>query len=755
MTHKGISLIVIFLIAGLAVAYFFCLPKELFAGTEYSTVVTDRNGELLGARIAKDGQWRFPECDTIPPKFQTSIIEFEDKWFALHCGVNPVSIARAAIGNVKAGHVTSGGSTITMQVVRMLRRKERTLWQKMIEAVLATRLEMRYSKEKILALYASHAPFGGNVVGIEAAAWRYYGKPAEELSWGETATLAVLPNSPADIYPGRNRKSLLNKRNRLLHKMFKDGCIDSTDLELALEEPLPAAPEALPQEACHLVEYYRKTNPGKRSRTSIDIHLQRQIQAITDQWNEEFSRIGIYDIAAVVVDVRTGEVLSYVGNANPRRKRPGADVDIARSPRSTGSILKPFLYCAMLQEGELLPNTLLPDIPMNLGGFSPQNFNRQFDGAVPASEALARSLNVPAVYMLKKFGTQRFLEVLRRCGMTSLGKSADHYGLSLILGGGECTLLDVTKAYSRISLSYQAADTTFNDRKSPLHNFPLKDKCALWYTLDALKEVNRPDEIDWRLISSVKRVAWKTGTSYGFRDAWAVGVTPEYAVGVWVGNAEGQGAPGLVGARTAGPVMFDIFNMLPSKELNDKYAADGWFLEPVYGDYIKAEVCPLSGHLAGPGCESSNLLMLPRKAMKSEPCPYHKIVDGMKTFILPPSMEWYYRQNHPEYAPYSPEDSENYALMEFIYPEGGSTIYIPRQLDGSIAGITFNLAHRLPSAKIFWHLDNEYVGQTQFIHQLSLTPAPGRHTVTVVDDKGNSLSVGFTIAVSEKDTTRL
>lgn len=754
MTHKGISLIVIFLLAFLALAYIFCLPKGMFADTEYSTVVTDRNGELLGARIAKDGQWRFPECDTVPPKFRTAITEFEDKWFALHRGVNPVSIVRAAAGNVKAGRITSGGSTITMQVVRMLRGKERTLRQKMIEAVLATRLELRYSKEKILAMYASHAPFGGNVVGIEAAAWRYYGKPAGELSWGETATLAVLPNSPADIHPGRNREDLLKKRNRLLRKMFKDGCIDSTDLELALEEPLPTAPEALPQEAYHLVEHYQKTNPGEKSQTTIDIHLQRQVQAITDRWNEEFSRTGIYDIAAVVADVHTCEVLAYVGNANPDRKRPGADVDIARSPRSTGSILKPFLYCAMLQEGEMLPNTLLPDIPVNLGGFSPQNFNRQFDGAVPASEALARSLNVPAVYMLKKFGVQRFLEVLRRCGMTSLGKSADHYGLSLILGGGECTLLDVTKAYSRISLSYQAADTIFNDRKSPLHNFPLKDKCALWYTLDALKEVNRPDEIDWRLISSVKRVAWKTGTSYGFRDAWAVGLTPEYAVGVWVGNAEGQGVPGLVGARTAGPVMFDIFNMLPSKEYNDKYAADGWFLEPVYGDYIKAEVCPLSGHLAGSGCDSANLVMLPRKAMKSTPCPYHKIADGIKTFILPPSMEWYYRQNHPEYAPCSPEDSENYAPMEFIYPEGGSTIYIPRQLDGSIAGITFNLAHRLPSAKIFWHLDNEYVGETQFIHQLSLTPAPGRHTVTVVDDKGNSLSVGFTIVVSEKDSTR-
>lgn len=752
MTHKGISFIAIFLIAGLVLAYIFCLPRDLFAGTEYSTVVTDRNGELLGARIAKDGQWRFPECDTVPAKFQTSILEFEDKWFTLHHGVNPVSIIRAAIGNIKAGKITSGGSTITMQVVRMSRGKERTLWQKMIESILATRLELRYSKEKILALYASHAPFGGNVVGIEAAAWRYYGRPADELSWGETATLAVLPNSPADIYPGKNSESLLNKRNRLLRKMFKDGCIDSTDLELALEEPLPTVPEALPQEAYHLVEYYRKANPGKRIRTTIDMHLQKQVEAIANQWNEEFSRIGIYDLSAVVVDVRTGDVLAYVGNANPDRKRPGADVDIARSPRSTGSILKPFLYCAMLQEGEMLPNTLLPDIPINLGGFSPQNFNRQFDGAVHASEALARSLNVPAVYMLKKFGVQRFLEVLRKCGMTTLGKDADHYGLSLILGGGECNLLDITRAYSKISLSYQSRDTAFSDRKSPLRNFPLKDKCAIWYTIDALKEVNRPDEIDWHLISSVKRVAWKTGTSYGFRDAWAVGITPDYAVGVWAGNAEGQGVPGLVGARTAGPVMFDIFNMLPSREYSERYAANGWFLEPVYGDYIKAEVCPLSGHLAGPNCEEADTLMLPRKAMKSTPCPYHKTVDGIKTFILPPSMEWYYRQNHPEYAPYSPENSENYALMEFIYPEGGSTIYIPRQLDGSIAGVTFNLAHRLPSAKIFWHLDNEYVGQTQFIHQMSLTPAPGRHTVTVVDEKGNSLSVGFTIAVNEKST---
>lgn len=363
------------------------------------------------------------------------------------------------------------------------------------------------------------------------------------------------------------------------------------------------------------------------------------MQAIVNQWNNEFSQTGIYDLAAVVEDVRTGETLAYIGNANPDHKRPGSEVDIIRAPRSTGSILKPLLYCALLQEGEILPKTLLPDVPININGFSPQNFNRQFYGAVPADEALARSLNVPSVHLLRRFGVPKFLDILRKCGMTTLNGSASHYGLSLILGGAEGTLGDITSTYSKLSASYQSADTTHTSKGDRLHNFPLNDKCALWWTFDALKEVNRPDEIDWHLIGSVKKVAWKTGTSFGFRDAWAVGVTADYAVGVWAGNAQGQGVPGLTGARTAGPVMFDIFNLLPAKEYDSEYSRNGWFKEPVYGDYIVAEVCRESGCLKGVNCEDSDTLMLPRKSVRSEPCPYHKVVDGVRTFILPPSMD--------------------------------------------------------------------------------------------------------------------
>ena len=721
--------------AALLLLYLFCLPRDLFKGTRYSTVVEDRGGELLGARIASDEQWRFPPSDSIPVKFRTALIEFEDRWFAFHHGVNPVSIVRTAIGNIKAGHVTSGGSTITMQVIRMSRGKERSIYQKIIEAILATRLEWRCSKQEILGLYASHAPFGGNVVGLEAASWRYYGRPPKELSWGEAATLAVLPNSPAGIHPGKNREKLLEKRNRLLNTLFTRGYLDSLDLELACEEPLPSEPVPLPHDAYHLVEYHFKHSPGKRTRTTIDIHLQRKVQALANQWNDDLAAGGVEDLAAVVRDVKTGDILAYVGNANPDRKRPGSEVDILRSPRSTGSILKPILYCSLLQEGEILPYTLLPDIPVNINGFSPQNFNRQFAGAVPASEALARSLNVPSVHMLRRFGVARFLDILRKCGMTTLTKSASHYGLSLILGGGEGTLQDITSVYSNMSASYQGI----------VDDFPLKDKCALWYTFDALKEVNRPDEMDWHLAASVKKVAWKTGTSYGFRDAWAVGVTSDYAVGVWAGNAQGQGVPGLTGARTAGPVMFGLFNLIPTSDSDTPYARNGWFKEPAPGDGITAEVCHESGHLAGIACDHPDTLLLPRKAIGSEPCPYHKTIEGTRTFILPPSMEWYYRQHHPEYKPYIPANREDYSPMEFIYPEAGAVIYIPRQLDGSIAGFTLNLAHRDPGAVVFWHLDNEYVGQTRFLHQMRVNPAPGRHTVTVMDEDGNSASVSFSI----------
>ena len=693
--------------AATLLAWLLCLPRNLFKDTVYSTVVESAEGELLGARIAADGQWRFPPCDTVPRRFATALVQFEDRQFWWHPGVNPVAMGRALVQNLRSGHVVSGGSTLTMQVIRLSRQKERTVWQKIVESVLATRLELRCRKRTILALYASHAPFGGNVVGLEAAAWRYFGRPASELSWAEAATLAVLPNAPSTLHLGKGREELLQKRNRLLKRLLEHGNIGADTYAAALEEPLPEAPLPLPSLAPHYVERCPK---GVRTRTSLRLALQKAVSAVTDRQSDELAQEGVADLAAVVMDNRTGDVVAYVGNASAYRERPGVQVDIAASPRSTGSILKPFLYEAALEEGVILPRTLLPDIPVNLGGFAPQNFDRQFYGAVPAAEALARSLNVPAVFLLRQYGVPKFHSLLQARGLTTLTQAPDYYGLSLILGGAEGRLDEITAAYSVMAGSNRAS-------------------LATWYTLDALKEVNRPDELDWRLIRSVRKAAWKTGTSYGFRDAWAVGMTPEYTVGVWAGNADGHGVPGLTGARTAGPVLFDILGLLPQ--------SDRWFEEPEEG--VSAKVCTLSGMLATPDCPAEEMT-IPREGLQSDPCPYHKTGE----FVLTPAMEWFYKPHHPEYT--GARKATGTQVLEFIYPSSGTVLYLPRQLSGEVEGVVFRVAHHSADATVFWHLDQTYVGETRFIHELRLAPAPGKHTLTVVDGEGNTASIRFTIA---------
>ena len=687
--------------AAVLMAWLLSLPRTLFKGVVYATAVESAEGELLGARIAGDGQWRFPPCDTVPERFATALVQFEDRHFRWHPGVNPVALVRAAVQNARAGHVVSGGSTLTMQVIRLSRGRERTLWQKLIEAVQATRLELRCSKREILALYASHAPFGGNVVGLEAAAWRYFGRPPGELSWAEAATLAVLPNAPSTLHLAKGR----------LERLLRHGDIDLETYEAALEEPLPAAPVALPAWASHYVESCPR---GERTRTTLRFPLQKAVETLSGRRSDELAAEGVADLAVVVMDNLSGEVVAYVGNSSPGRERPGVQVDVARAPRSTGSILKPFLYEAALREGVILPRTLLPDVPVNLGGFAPQNFDRQFYGAVPASEALARSLNVPAVFLLRSYGVPKFQTLLQGYGLTTLTRSSEVYGLSLILGGAEGRLCEITAAYSEIA----------SKRSGSL---------ATWYTLEALKEVNRPDELDWHLIRSLRKAAWKTGTSYGFRDAWAVGMTPRWTIGVWAGNAEGQGVPGLTGARTAGPVLFDILNLLPPD--------DGWFPEPdqTGSEGVWAKVCPASGFLASPQCEEAVDLWIPRAGLESEPCPYH--TNG--TFVLPPAMEWYYRPHHPEYV--GPQRKTSGKALEFIYPSWGTTLSLPRQMDGKVEGAVFRVAHHKADATLWWHLDGEYVGQTRFQHEMRLAPAPGKHMLTVVDGDGNSTSLSFSV----------
>ena len=329
------------IVAGvLLLLWLFCLPKDLFEGVSYSTVVTAREGQLLGARVADDGQWRFPMCDTLPEKFVKALVEFEDHRFYSHCGVSLRSLARATMQNLRSGRVVSGGSTITMQVVRLSRQKPRTLWQKVVESFMATRIEARYSKDEILKMYASHAPFGGNVVGIRAAMWRYLGDANAELSWAEAATLAVLQNAPSSMHLDKNRDALLAKRNRLLARLHENGEISDDDYSLAVEEPLIGNPYSMPQYAPHLVEHYHRVAHGEQTTTHIDFALQQRVEELAAHWSRELRLQNVCDLAVVVEDVATGEIVAYCGNSDISFDRHGKWVDIARAPRSSGSILK-------------------------------------------------------------------------------------------------------------------------------------------------------------------------------------------------------------------------------------------------------------------------------------------------------------------------------------------------------------------------------------------------------------------------------
>lgn len=756
VTKKVILCILAFLVTG----YIFCLPRHLFH-VPYSTVVTDRNEELLGARIASDGQWRFPPRNTTPEKIKECLITFEDKHFYHHWGVNPFAIGRAFYQNVKNKRIVSGGSTLTMQTIRLARNESRTFREKLIEMIWATRLEFRASKEEILSMYISHAPFGGNVVGLDAAAWRYFGHSADDLSWAESAMLAVLPNAPAMIHLSKGRKTLLDKRNRLLKQLLEKKTIDSSTYELAISEPLPDEPHPLPQIAPYLVSRFYQERNGEYSRSTINKGIQTQIEDLAERWSNEFRRSDIRNLAILVIDIPSNQVVAYCGNVHFDQKQGGNQVDVIQAPRSTGSILKPFLYYAMLQEGSLLPDMLLPDVPVNINGFTPQNFSMQFEGAVPASEALARSLNIPAVTMLQRYGVPKFHSFLQQIGLKTINRSSSHYGLSLILGGAEATLWDVTNAYammgrSLLQLPQRSCSLLLPTSRITESTDPFQPG-AVWQTFDALKEVNRPEEIDWKSIPSMQTIAWKTGTSYGFRDAWAVGVTPRYAVGVWVGNATGEGKPGLVGAQTAGPVLFDIFNLLP---------ASSWFTRPT-GIFVEAEVCRKSGHLKGRFCDETDTLLVLPAGLRTEACPYHHLVTlsadesqriyencanteptlQKSWFTLPPVWEWYYKQHHPEYKPLPPFKAgcgeDTFQPMQFIYPPMNARIKLPKQLDGSKGFLTVELAHNNPNATVFWHLDETYQAQTQDFHKISLQPAAGKHSLTAVDGEGNTISTTF------------
>ncbi len=737
----------------------------------------------MGALIAKDGQWRFPDIDSIPEKIARTLITFEDKNYYFHPGFDLLALGRAAIQNIRAGKIVSGGSTLTMQVIRLSRKgRPRTIHEKLIEILLATRLELACSKHEILALYCSHAPFGGNVVGIDAAAWRYFGREPSDLSWAEAATLAVLPNTPSLIHPGRNTGLLHSKRNRLLKKMLEKQIIDSLTYSLSIDELLPFAPLPLPMNSPHLVARLNLSFPGQRVFSTINYDLQKQVNQVLSRHQARLASNGIHNAAAMIMEVETGHVTAYTGNILAGEcQSHGQMVDIITSPRSTGSILKPFLFASMIDEGEILPGMLIPDIPTRISGFSPKNYTLSYDGAIPASRALSRSLNIPAVRMLQQHGLGKYHDILKKAGLTTINYPPSHYGLTLILGGAEATLWDlcgvygsmsrVLNHYTRYNGKYDKSDfhgpviKSGNERNIPGEqlstDYSVFSAAAIWTTYEAMIEVNRPDEeFGWQEFSSRNKIAWKTGTSYGNRDAWAIGTTPEHVIGVWVGNADGEGRPLLTGVNTAAPILFELNKLLPFNE---------WFEVPL-DEMIEVPVCPSSGHRVSVHCPSADTILIPVPGLRTPSCPYHEIIHLTKDkkyrvsancvpvsemiheswFILPPVMEWYYKKRNPSYRvlpPFHDQCRENNPtrMMDLIYPVKNQRVYIPKELDGTPGEMVMEATHRKADTEIFWHLDKKFLGSTRDIHQLAIHPEAGKCTLTLIDIHGEEITCRFEV----------
>lgn len=764
--------------------WLFCLPSPLFR-YPLATELLSTEGELLSARIAADGQWRMPAADSISPRLLAAVVHYEDRTFYRHWGISVRGLTRAIRDNVSAGRVVSGGSTITMQVARMARgNRARTLVQKLVEGLVATRLEWSYAKPEILRLWLANAPFGGNVVGAEAAGRRYYGRSPGELSWAEAATLAVLPNNPSMIHPGRARTALRDKRDRLLDDLAAAGELSAEEARLAKLEPLPAAPHPLPRAADHLLERLRGADGPGRYRSSLDARLQREVTRLVSEHQRVMAGNQVRNVAAMVTEVSSGRVVAYVGNAPGIAPAFSPDVDIITSPRSPGSLLKPMLYALAQEDGSLLPQQLLADVPTSFANFQPANFYREHDGAVPADEALARSLNIPFVYLLQDYGVPRLHAALRGYGFRQLHQPPEHYGLSLILGGGEITMEEINGWFLGMARQqryfyerqgqYQTADfhrPTLLDaeRRDPLANLTMTPGAisagAGFPTLEAMTELSRPDETGAaHRFNSHRRVAWKTGTSFGFRDAWAVGCTPAYVVSVWAGNADGEGREGLVGVRAAAPLLFRIFRALE----NDRQDAPRWFERP-YDAMTEADVCTTGGYLAGRDCPAEKRWVA-AGAERGRACALHRLVftnesatyqvrqncgDGppvaRQWFMLPAREAYFYQRRHPGYQPAPPlhPDCRGIAQadlpMQFIYPYRNGSLSPTRNWKGETEPIFFELAHRDRDATVYWHLDEDLVATTKTFHTTALVVPPGSHQITVVDEHGNRLRKRFQV----------
>lgn len=752
---KGAVLLVRALLAPLCFALlflslFYLLPVS---NKDYSFAIYDRNEKLLCASLSSSESYHIPLLQNVNPLYEIAVIVYEDRAFYLHFGFDISSIVRAGYLNIKNQRIVSGASTLTMQVARLLSAsKERSYIQKLKELFYTLLLEAKYTKDEIFLLYASHAPLGGNVVGVESAAFRYYSTSQKELTASQVATLAALPNQPSLVTLVNRRERLKEKRDEILKNLYYYSILGKEDYELSIEEELSDVPRPLPFLAMHYHDRLKKqfevnnsdvndlenvTNsfPQKHV-TSLDYTLQDAIEKLVEEKAISLRDSLVFNMAALVLEVETGDVLAYIGNSGFFAKNgKNIYVDMVAARRSSGSLLKPFLYAGMLDRGIIFPSSLLKDTPTQIRNYSPKNNNGKYTGMVVASEALARSLNVPFVRALREYGIPPFLKLLKECGFSTLDRTAEEYGLPLILGGGEVTLFETCNVYASF------VRCAMGDEEG----FPIS-RGAAYLTLDALTHEKMAYQ-DTSYMGSQK-IAWKTGTSNGFKDAWSIGCTPKYVVGVWAGNADGVGRPEIRSNVAAVPLMFDIFDVL------EKHV---WLSEPKL-ELKMTKTCVHSGYPVSRYCDNTAMALSPIHAPSPKLCPYCQPIclseDGEfrvaaedvignerieNRFSLPPFEEFFYKQNHKQYRSLPPFLNKSHKTDDFdiIFPQPGDIIDIPIELSGEMGAFTAKVIHKNSGATLYWDIDGKYLGKTNNFHQFDIKADKGRHILTLTDNEGN------------------
>ena len=534
-------------------------PAPLGRDLEVSTLVLDRNGKLLRAYLTSEGRWRLPATrDQVDPRYLDALLTYEDKRFYHHRGVDPLAMTRAAFQLVTHGRIVSGGSTLTMQVARLLEpRQERSLDAKLRQAVRALQREQALSKDEILSLYLALAPYGGNLEGIRAASLAYFSKEARRLTLGEAALLVALPQSPEFRRPDRFPAAAKPARDRVLDRIASHGLFSNAEMERAKKEPVPGARNPMPLLAPHAADQAASASPTERVlQLTIDGGLQRTLEILAHDRAVALGPPSI-SVAIVVVDNATGEVLARVASPDYFDERRAGQVDLTEAVRSPGSALKPFIYGLGFEDGLIHPETLIEDRPIRYGGYHPENFDLTFQGTVTVRRALQQSLNVPAVAVLQEVGPSRLIARLAQAGVPLvLPKREVAPGLALGLGGVGVRLTDLTMLYAGLARQGTVAPLVERFGSPPSPPKRLIEPVAAWYVASVLIGTPPPEN------AAGGRIAFKTGTSYGYRDAWAVGFDGKRTIGVWAGRPDGAPVPGLAGRVTAAPILFDAFARL-------------------------------------------------------------------------------------------------------------------------------------------------------------------------------------------------